>query len=424
MRSTTGVQWTSRTAMATVLLLMSLPVMAGSPHRIFVTSTSGTGDLSSWPEVAGQGLIGLDAGDGICRARAAAAGLDAPETFVAWLSDEQDDAFCRAHGLTGRRASQCGQPALPPAPGPWVRTDGYPFGPTLDRLLTPTREVYTPVGFDEFGTPVALAYFTATDGDGTRATDLGTCDNWTSTAPASAWGGFSTSTGSLWTRSTTPSCSQSRHLLCLQPMSGPPLAPFERPGRPAFVTASFSDGDLGGWPEITGQGLTGLDAGDGICQARAALAGLDQPETFKAWLSDSATDAVDRFEHDGPWVRLDGVPLADDLADLTDGTLFTALNLTDDGTYVGVGRVWTGTTAAGQRLDRTCLDWTNAGMNTGYYGFTGSTDSLWTETTIDRICPSSIERLYCFADRPFVDPMFFADGFESGDVSGWTSTMP
>lgn len=411
---------------AAALFSISTPLVAGSPpHQVFVTSTAGSGDLGSWPEVAGQGLTGLDAADAICAARAADAGLDTPGTFVAWLSDTNDDAFCRAHGLTGKRATSCGQASLPPPAGPWVRMDGYPFGPALDLLLEPSREVYTPALFDENEAPRLASYFTATNGDGTLATSgLGTCTDWTSAAPASTWAGVSTQTGTLWTRGNAVGCAQASRLLCLRRGTGPTLVPFAAPGRPAFVTASTSNGDLGSWPEIAGQGLQGLAAGDAICQTRATQAGLDQPATFKAWLSDSVTDAADRFVHDGPWVRLDGVPLADDLADLTDGTLFTALNLTDDGTYVGVGRVWTGTTAAGLRLDRTCLDWTDAGMNTGYYGLVGASSAIWTDTTVDRICPSSIERLYCFADRPFVDPAIFSDGFESGDPSGWTSVVP
>ncbi|MEO7793148.1 MAG: hypothetical protein ABIV06_00130, partial [Thermoanaerobaculia bacterium] len=54
------------------------------------TSTYGSGDLSSWPEAAGEN--GLNAGDAICRNLATAAHLPAPQSFFAWLSDLTDDA--------------------------------------------------------------------------------------------------------------------------------------------------------------------------------------------------------------------------------------------------------------------------------------------------------------------------------------------
>ena len=72
----------------------------------FHTSTTGNADLSSWAEVAGTGLTGLEAADAICNARAAAAGIDG--TFAAWMSDDDDDAYCRVNGLTGKKSTNCG----------------------------------------------------------------------------------------------------------------------------------------------------------------------------------------------------------------------------------------------------------------------------------------------------------------------------
>ena len=37
----------------------------------------------------------------------------ASRTTPAWLSDSSDDAWCRIHGLDGKRADNCGQPVLP-----------------------------------------------------------------------------------------------------------------------------------------------------------------------------------------------------------------------------------------------------------------------------------------------------------------------
>jgi hypothetical protein len=65
---------------------------------------------------------GLEAADAICQSRAEAGGLNG--TFRAWLSDDDDDAYCRIHGLSGKKAENCGQGSLPDFAGNWVRTDG------------------------------------------------------------------------------------------------------------------------------------------------------------------------------------------------------------------------------------------------------------------------------------------------------------
>ena len=66
--------------------------------RIFITSTTGKANLSTWPDA--HGMTGLAAGDEICRTRAAATGIADATSYVAFLSDETNDAYCRLHGLT------------------------------------------------------------------------------------------------------------------------------------------------------------------------------------------------------------------------------------------------------------------------------------------------------------------------------------
>src|SRR5690606_18797239 len=85
----------------------------------FVTNSTGTGNLSTWALAGGN--TGVAAADAVCNAEAAAAGL--PGTYVAWMSDATDDAYCRVHQLTGKKAANCGLGALPATAGPWVRTD-------------------------------------------------------------------------------------------------------------------------------------------------------------------------------------------------------------------------------------------------------------------------------------------------------------
>ena len=142
-------------AASRLLLVLSacLTAHAGAATlHAFATSTTGSGDLHSWAEVAGTGLSGLAAADAICQTRAAAGGLDAPEEFVAWLSDRDDDAYCRVFGLHGKRADHCGLPADPVGAGPWLRSDGVPFAATIETALA-DNVVYSTLNVDESGAP-------------------------------------------------------------------------------------------------------------------------------------------------------------------------------------------------------------------------------------------------------------------------------
>ena len=91
---------TARTMMAFVVCtwLCGAGILhAQSPRRVFVTSVTGTADLSTWPDSGGVG--GLTGADSVCRARALAAGLGNSTGFVAWMSDSSNDAYCRIHGF-------------------------------------------------------------------------------------------------------------------------------------------------------------------------------------------------------------------------------------------------------------------------------------------------------------------------------------
>ena len=78
-----------------------------------------------------------------------------------------------------------------------------------------------------------------------------------------------------------------------------------------FLTSTTYTGKLGG--------LAGADA---TCQKLAGAAGLANPSTFRAWLSDGLTLIAKRITpFEGPYVRPDGVQIADHWQDLTDGDL-------------------------------------------------------------------------------------------------------
>ena len=95
------------------------------------------------------------------------------------------------------------------------------------------------------------------------------------------------------------------------PVDGAPDAPppdaFVSPPIPTghnivFVTSIEYDGNLGG-----------LGGADAACQSRAAFAGL--PGTYVAWLSTPTVSAHSRIQGRG-WVRRDGRPFVDTIADL------------------------------------------------------------------------------------------------------------
>lgn len=149
--------------------------------------------------------------------------------------------------------------------------------------------------------------------------------------------------------------------------------------RHVFVTATPTDGNLGG--------IAGADA---LCQARAVELGVGGP-TYLAWLGDSTTSPAARFTHAGPYVRLDGTPIAADFADLTDGTLDAPI-VPGQAT-----KVWTNVSAAGNEpgFGQHCQDWTSSSSSDeGRQGQADQTTALWTTlapTTCDQLAV-----LYCF----------------------------
>jgi len=361
----------------------------------FYTSTSGNADLSSWPEVSGSGLTGLAAADAICQARADAAGLSG--TFVAWLSDDNDDAYCRVHGLTGKKSANCGQTQLPATAGPWFRTDGTPFADQID-LLTNSSVIYSPMRNNEFGSSfdIAFNYWTATDDTGVLYGD--NCSNWTdsTTSGVSISLGRTSATIGYWTFiSESDNCGSGHSLLCLKVGTNDVLPDPQAQGKIVFLSSAMGHGRLGSWTQSGGN--TGIAAGDAICQNLAAAAGLANAGAFKAWLSDSSTDARDRLTSDGPWVRPDGMMVAESKSALLNSWLKTSISVTENGDYVR-RFVWTGTLYGGTKSSVLCSDWTSS--SGGVDGVAGrSEDSEAARWTGWAVPPCfNIERLYCFED--------------------------
>jgi hypothetical protein len=390
-------------------------------RSIFVTSVAGTGNLSSasWQPYAGT-ATGIDAGDAICQALAQDAGLAHPLAYRAWLSSFGTDAYCHVQDLTGFAANDCDGALAGPA-GPWTRVDGKPWAAELDQALYPNFEIYLPPWIDENGNVVHDLVWTGTSETGTHLVNED-CGYWEH--GSSGYGGeigTTDGTGAGWTDTASSACDVHRRLYCLQKGAGDPLPPFENWGRLAFLTSARGSGRLAGWPAATGSGTTGILAGDAICRKLASDAGLPEADSFKAWLSDGATDARDRFVYDGPWMRLDRVRLASDLADLTDAYLHSPLNLTETGVYVGNDWVWTDTESTGvDDLGYHCYDWTSDASTPGGAGGSPSVaNTSWTQSFVGKLCDDAA-RLYCLQDLPLV----FADAFESGTTGAWSSASP
>ena len=157
--------------------------------------------------------------------------------------------------------------------------------------------------------------------------------------------------------------------------------------------------------------MTGADA---VCQARANEAGL--PGTYKAWLSGASysSSPASRFTRSTslPYVRTDGAVVADDWADLTDGTIQNPINVDEDGVLRNSpSLVWSFTRIDGSpglfgnqnyscyNGDCHCDNWTTTQTNNPTQGSAFSkannVDFQWTDYSYANACGSNY-RLKCF----------------------------
>jgi hypothetical protein len=143
-----------------------------------------------------------------------------------------------------------------------------------------------------------------------------------------------------------------------------------------FVTSSGRDGDFG-LDDPAGP----LAFADAECNRLAGDAGL--PGTYKAWLSDDTASPSTRFTTASvPYVRVDGVRIADDWTDLTtcdaSGTvcLDNRINLTEK-SEAAPQWAWTGTTTDGNSSPDSCNEWTLT-QSRGIVGDTSRINYFWT----------------------------------------------
>jgi cysteine-rich repeat protein len=161
-----------------------------------------------------------------------------------------------------------------------------------------------------------------------------------------------------------------------------------------FVTSTVYSGNLGG-----------LVGADGLCNTRAAAGGL--PGTYMAWLSDNNGSPSTRMTKAVvPYVLPNGVKVANNWTDLTDGGLIAAVNVTElkgaapTTGFCGQGEapVWTNTAANGTQVQAAsnCANWTG-GAGGSIWGFASRVDGGWTQYCSGGACinPSFLAPIYC-----------------------------
>ncbi len=152
---------------------------------------------------------------------------------------------------------------------------------------------------------------------------------------------------------------------------------------------------------ITEQGgeLGGLEGADSLCQTLADAEGLENAESFRAWLSSPEGSPDSRFVHAaGRYLLLDGRIVAMNWEDLTDGTVWTTIDRTEaneDKTTI----VWSNTAPNGTMAEDPyhCANWSVISEEKGRFGFNDLVDANW--TNLDDFNPEhcySAGALYCF----------------------------
>ncbi len=363
-------------------------------NYVFATDAQGPGVFDGWADAGGES--GLSAADNICQAEASASGLANPERYVAWLSDSGNDAYCRANGRGGTIAGNCGLPFLPGVAGPWNRLDNIPFGGTLTEMIY-SNLIYSPIRLDiNHAASHPRDAWTGTDASG-AFTGLN-CVNWNETE-ATATQGHLDSASVAWTAASASGCDLDHRLICLSAGAHySPPAPYTESARLGFVTSVEGTGELGYWSDSGG--APGIEGADRICQTLAQQAGLWRSDAYRAWISDSNTDAIDRFVNDSPLYRTDGVLFAHSFADLAAGLLLTSLSVDEFGVAMDDRKAWTGTLGDGTSSDYNCSDWQPPAGGGPVYGTQGQSwriDYPWTDEGQSDCVESA--HLYCFSDK-------------------------
>ena len=151
-------------------------------------------------------------------------------------------------------------------------------------------------------------------------------------------------------------------------------------GKRVFITRARYNGNLGG--------LTGADT---KCGDAATAAGVNG--TWKAWLSSSAVNAIDRIVDVGPWVDMQGTTIFASKSAIAASGPATAIWYDERGMFLSSENIWTATNSQGTYqwgviMAPPCDEWTSSSMQAGaQVGQVGRTGGAWTSnsgTTCDQ----------------------------------------
>jgi cysteine-rich repeat protein len=158
-----------------------------------------------------------------------------------------------------------------------------------------------------------------------------------------------------------------------------------------FAT-SLTDGDA-----LQSDDIKGIVGADYQCRHRATQMFLPNGDRYKAWISTSEAQPVDRLYHArGPYKLINGLQVAASWDALVTGPLEHPINVDEMSQSVHFG-VWTGTNPDGTRAQNSthCDDWTdNDSDNTGILADSGATDATWTYGIVEACGSEAL--LYCF----------------------------
>jgi hypothetical protein len=386
----------------------------GNGSRVaFLTEATGNGDLDSWSLATGA-TSARDAGDRICQAEANAANLKG--TFRALISADGSggtyDAACQALGFSGTWASNCGQAQAIEDKAPFISMQGVPVvngvsGIASGEWLTPVR--YVAKG--TVATPTTGLWFAWTGSDrfGRIGSSSNHCAGWQSSSGTDrAWMAVSLHED-LFDQTHSLACNEQYHLMCVQSGTGffPQATLHVRSGKQIFFTSTEYPGVLE-FPRPSDTTLKGLAAADKLCQSAAKE--LPNPEEFIAWLSDADNDAICRvlgltgkrgtnncglgtLPASGPWVRSDGLLVAESASQLVSGILAAPILLDEKGAHLASARAWTGTDYDGKLwIGQHCSNWASDAA-TGSMGIASSIAFSWTRFTAPKC--SNTARLIC-----------------------------
>lgn len=141
--------------------------------------------------------------------------------------------------------------------------------------------------------------------------------------------------------------------------------------------------------------MNGIAGADALCDQYGQAIGAP-PGIFKAWIGDSMNSPSMRLTHStGPYLRPDGLPVANDWIDLTDGSLLNPPNVTEDLQVLPNGDAWTGADQNGNSVGPNCGDWLTPGTQTGITGHASDTTAGWTIAATPSSCLRDDVHLYC-----------------------------